>query len=135
CSAVITHGRLEQVAPQEEVYERPTTRFVASFIARPNALVYEPSRLEGAQAPVTPGKHVVCIPPHEVLLEEPPNGRCNRLAGRVVRTAYLGEARDFEVELDSGERLRILAPPSTRRRLGEQGEGFLPVQRCRVVSE
>ena len=133
--AVMNHGRLEQVAPPEEVYERPTTRFVASFIGRTNVLVYEPSRLEVAQAPVSPGKHVVCIRPHEVLLDEPPNGRCNRLAGRVVRTAYLGETRDFEVELDSGERLRILAPPSTRRTLGEQVEVFLPVQSCRVVSE
>ena len=91
--------------------------------------------MEVAQAPVSPGGHVVCIRPHEVLLEEPVDGRCNRLAGRVMRTAYLGEARDFEVELESGERLRILAPPATRRRLGEQVDVFLPVQSCRVVSE
>jgi len=133
--AVMNHGRLEQVAPPEEVYERPTTKFVASFIGRTNVLAYEPSRLEVARAPVGARGHVVCIRPHEVLLEEPVNGRSNRLVGRVVRTAYLGEARDFEVELESGERLRILAPPSTRRGLGEQVEVFLPVQSCRVVSE
>ena len=133
--AVMNHGRLEQVAPPEEVYERPTTKFVASFIGRTNVLAYEPSRLEVAQAPAGRGSHVVCIRPHEVLLEKPANDRCNRLVGRIVRIAYLGEARDFEVELDSGERLRILAPPSTRRRLGEQVEVFLPVQSCRVVSE
>src|SRR5690348_10843847 len=34
--AVMNHGRLEQVAPPEEVYERPTTKFVASFIGRTN---------------------------------------------------------------------------------------------------
>jgi iron(III) transport system ATP-binding protein len=133
--AVMNHGRLEQVASPEEVYERPTTRFVASFIGRTNVLPYDPSRLEVAKEPVAPGRHVVCIRPHEVLLEKPANGRCNRLTGRIMRSAYLGEVRDYEVQLDSGERLRVVTPPSLRRELGEQVDVFLPVEHCRVVSE
>jgi iron(III) transport system ATP-binding protein len=132
--AVMNHGRLEQVAPPEEVYERPTTRFVASFIGRTNVLLYDPSRLEVAHPPLTPGAHVVCIRPHEVMLEKPADGRCNRLVGRVLRSAYLGEVRDYEVELDSGERLRVVTPPSLRRDLGERVEVFLPVEHCRVVA-
>ena len=36
--AVMNHGRIEQVAPPEEVYERPTTTFVAGFIGVSNLM-------------------------------------------------------------------------------------------------
>ena len=36
--AVMNHGRLEQVAPSAEIYERPATAFAASFIGASNML-------------------------------------------------------------------------------------------------
>ena len=36
--AVMNHGRIEQIGTPEEVYERPSTQFVASFIGRTNCL-------------------------------------------------------------------------------------------------
>src|SRR4029078_5443384 len=36
--AVMNHGRVEQVSPPVEVYERPTTTFVAGFIGVSNLM-------------------------------------------------------------------------------------------------
>ena len=36
--ALLRHGRLEQVAPPQEIYQRPTTTYVASFIGQSNLL-------------------------------------------------------------------------------------------------
>ena len=133
--AVMNHGRIEQVAPPDQVYEEPTTRFVASFIGRTNVLRYDPARLKVARTPSDGSAHVVCIRPHEVRLEEPTGTSSNRLRGTVVRQAYLGEWRDYLIELEGGERLRVQAPPSTKREVGEKVELYLPVQHCRVVAE
>jgi iron(III) transport system ATP-binding protein len=133
--AVMNHGRIEQVAPPDEVYERPTTRFVASFIGRTNVLAYDPSRLRVARVPSDGAEHVVCIRPHEVSLDEPAGVAVNRLSGTVMRQAYLGESRDYLIELEGGERLRVLAPPSTRRRVGERVEVYLPIEHCRAVAK
>ncbi len=37
--AVINHGKIEQIAPPEELYRRPATHFVASFVGENNKLV------------------------------------------------------------------------------------------------
>src|SRR5205085_4463511 len=36
--AVMRHGRIEQIGPPEEVYERPSTEFVAGFLGASNLL-------------------------------------------------------------------------------------------------
>lgn len=36
--AVMNHGRIEQLAPPREIYERPATRFVADFIGASSVL-------------------------------------------------------------------------------------------------
>jgi iron(III) transport system ATP-binding protein len=133
--AVMNHGRIEQVAPPDEVYERPTTRFVASFIGRTNVLAYDRARLRVAREPSDGAEHVVCIRPHEVRLDEPTGVASNVLSGTVVRQAYLGETRDYLIELDGGERLRVLAPPTTRRDVGEKVSIYLPIEHCRVVAK
>ncbi len=42
---VMNHGRIEQVGPPNELYHKPATRFVASFIGSP-AMNFVPCRLE-----------------------------------------------------------------------------------------
>jgi hypothetical protein len=51
-----------------------------------------------------------------------------------VRSAYLGEARDYQVELEGGGRLRVTAPPATDVAVGTPVTVFLPVEHCRVVT-
>jgi len=38
--AVINHGKIEQIAPPEELYRRPATHFVASFVGENNKLTH-----------------------------------------------------------------------------------------------
>ena len=42
--AVMRDGRIEQVGPAQEVYERPATRFVAEFVGSSNVLAGEAAR-------------------------------------------------------------------------------------------
>jgi multiple sugar transport system ATP-binding protein len=44
---VMNQGRIEQVGPPQELYHRPTTRFVAGFIGSP-AMNFIPCQIEGA---------------------------------------------------------------------------------------
>ncbi len=119
--AVMNQGRVEQVGSPAEVYEEPRTRFVAGFIGRTNVL-----ELDG---------RTICIRPHEVLLERPANGRCQELAGRIVRQAYLGEGRDYLVETERSLQLRVSAPPEVRREVGDPVRLFLPLDRCREIED
>jgi len=144
--AVLNHGRVEQVGTPQQVYETPTTQFVASFIGRTNTL---PGRLlergvvdfagtsmraaddTGAAA----GDAVsLCVRPHQVFFEAPAGAACNRLNGTVVRQAYLGESRDYVIELADETRIRVQAPPSTAAEVGSTVELHLPVEACRVVA-
>jgi ABC-type Fe3+/spermidine/putrescine transport system ATPase subunit len=38
CVAVINEGRLQQIGPPTEIYERPRTQFVAEFVGLTNRL-------------------------------------------------------------------------------------------------
>ena len=144
--AVMNGGRVEQVGSPHDVYERPSTEFVAAFIGRTNTLdgtVVGPGvveaggkRLRGTDeagfpvgTPVT-----VCVRPHHVLLARPVNGGFNELSGRVARSVYLGEARDYLVELDEGATVRVSAPPEPDVGVGASVTLYLPVEHCRVVA-
>jgi iron(III) transport system ATP-binding protein len=144
--AVMNLGHVEQVASPYEVYERPTTQFVASFIGRTNTLegtLVAPGQVETGgvhlraidETGCPPGTPVaLCVRPHQVLLEKPGEHAVNQLRGKVVRSAYLGEARDYQVELEGGARLRVTAPPASDVAVGEAVTVFLPIERCRVVT-
>jgi iron(III) transport system ATP-binding protein len=144
--AVMNAGRVEQVASPFEVYERPTTQFVAAFIGRTNTLegtVAAPGEVDAAgvrlraidETGCPAGTPVaVCVRPHHVQLEEPGAHAVNQLRGRVVRSAYLGDSRDYQIELAGGTRLRVTAPPLSAFPVGSEVTVFLPVEQCRVVT-
>jgi len=114
--AVINRGRLEQIATPKEIYERPRTRFVATFVGVTNLL-------EGKVAEVTDAGIVVVTPEGlavtaaadrrwsvgepVVLSLRPERIRVarraastgpNALSGRVRNTVYLGERIRYYVE-------------------------------------
>jgi iron(III) transport system ATP-binding protein len=145
--AVMNHGRVEQVGTPYDVYERPATAFVAAFIGRTNTVegtVVGPGLVEAAggrrlrgtdEAGFPVGTPVtVCVRPHHVRLTRPADGGFNELSGRVARSVYLGEARDYLVELDGGVRMRVSAPPEADLAPGAPVALYLPVERCRVVA-
>ena len=86
--AVMRAGRVEQIGPPDELYERPATRFVASFLGDANLF---PGPRPGTLTVVRPE-----------MLHLDGAGREHRHEGRVLEVVFLGTARKYVVELDDG---------------------------------
>ncbi|GAB3165610.1 ABC transporter ATP-binding protein [Microbispora hainanensis] len=103
--AVFNQGRIEQIGTPAEVYERPATAFVASFVGTSNLVSGEAARAvlgrEGTFS-VRPEKLRV------VLGEEPPAPDEHEAAGVIREVVYAGPATRFVVDLDAGGRLIAL---------------------------
>ena len=112
--AVMRRGRIEQEGTPEEVYGRPTSRWVADFLgdaeivpgtAAAGAVECElgrfpiPKELEGVV-------DVVVRPESVALGAGPAQGRDRSYEGVVVAREYYGHDQLVEVELSSGRRLR-----------------------------
>jgi putative spermidine/putrescine transport system ATP-binding protein len=104
--AVFDQGRIQQVGTPAEIYERPATPFVASFVGTSNLL-----EGESAQRVVgTPGIYSIRPEKIRVLKEsaetdEPDHATAT---GTVAEVVYLGDATRFLVDLDAGGRLTAL---------------------------
>jgi putative spermidine/putrescine transport system ATP-binding protein len=95
--AVMNAGRVDQIGRPVEVYEHPTTDFVAGFIGVSNLLERggrhltirpEKIRLLGDHDPVDPGLHVE--------------------TGRVRDVVYIGQVTRYVVDLDEGGELVVV---------------------------
>jgi iron(III) transport system ATP-binding protein len=153
--AIMRAGRIAQVGTARDIYERPATAFVATFIGGTNTLpaaYVEPGVIDccgarlrvrddvdtqaAARGPVT-----LCVRPHELrfAVADGDNGvgyranGHNRLAGIVARQTYLGDSRDYLIDL-AGTQVRISAPPSDDRAVGSEVMLDLPVDACRIVA-
>jgi putative spermidine/putrescine transport system ATP-binding protein len=94
--AVFNRGRIEQIGTPEELYDRPATRFVASFIGNTNFL---PGHLLG-KAGVT-----VAVRPERIVMGPPREGA---LAGTITDVIFLGTARKYVVRLVDGTECTVL---------------------------
>ncbi len=94
--AVFNAGRIEQVSPPVELYERPATEFVAGFVGVSNLLERDGSRFT--------------IRPEKVQLVDPaapPNGlRTER--GRIADVSYAGMVTRYTVALEAGGELQLI---------------------------
>jgi len=94
--AVFNDGRIEQVSPPVELYERPTTEFVAGFVGVSNLL-----ERDGTRFTIRPEKIQLVDP------AAPPNGlRTER--GRIAEVAYAGMVTRFTVALEAGGELQVI---------------------------
>jgi len=102
--AVLNAGQMEQVGTPEDLYERPATLFVGTFVGRANVLRGAAARALGASE-------------GQVVLARPEQLRFGLagLSGVVVERRYTGAAAFFLVTTDTGERLEVLAPPDGAR--------------------
>ncbi len=129
--AVLQDGVLHQVGSPEDLYERPATRFVATFVGRASTL---PCVLEGDGAvwvPYPPGDaagpvrwSAVRSPEAEelssgaeaALVVRPESlafvaaGDPQALAGRVTERRYAGPVTYYQVALAPGGEVEVLAP-------------------------
>jgi len=94
--AVFNNGRIEQVSPPVELYERPATEFVAGFVGVSNMLERDGERFT--------------IRPEKIQLVDPgaaPNGlRTER--GHIADVAYAGMVTRYTVALEAGGELQVV---------------------------
>ena len=125
--AVMNRGRIEQVAPPEDVYERPATTFVAGFIGVSNlmpATVVTGGRVRLHSGPeiatdtdgLSTGEDCAAVVRPEKLRVDPvgegapaSNGS-PRVEGVVESSLYLGTATQVVVGLEEGVRMTVLVP-------------------------
>jgi putative spermidine/putrescine transport system ATP-binding protein len=103
--AVFNHGRVEQVGTPAEVYERPSTGFVAGFVGVSNVLEGEDARrITGDAQPIT-------IRPEKIAMTDagqtPGADQCTA-TGHVREVVYLGAITRYIVELDTGGELVVM---------------------------
>jgi spermidine/putrescine transport system ATP-binding protein len=125
--AVMYRGRIEQVGRPEELYDRPSTSFVADFVGTTNLLAGQVEKLGQDVATVCldsgdrcviaaggrqAGQSVqVSVRPEAIAIEARDGGssRPGSLAAEVEQVAYLGSAVQYHVRTDGGLRLTVLA--------------------------
>ena len=130
--AVMSQGKVLQMGPAVEIYERPTCRFVADFIGESNFLRGRVKALKGEHAEVaidawgtdlvglrlanvSVGDEVtVSIRPEKIRLVEAPTGDGNFVEGVVTTSTYIGS--DTRIYLDvRGQRIKVWEQNKTSR--------------------
>ncbi|HEU0248817.1 MAG TPA: ABC transporter ATP-binding protein [Gaiellaceae bacterium] len=123
--AVMNRGRIEQLGPPQELYERPATAFVAGFLGAsnllagtvegPNAIRLEDETVVRATIDGISGQVAVGVRPEKITIGA--GGGANELPGTISESAYIGVATQvvvrtavgivhvFAQNLDSGGRV------------------------------
>lgn len=150
--AVMSEGKIIQLASPRDIYAKPACRFVADFIgssnffegtvaeaAAPGALgkvktnhgVFTSYLPEGAKVN---DKVVLCFRPENVeVTQQKPASDINILLGKIEVGAFLGEYVDASIAINS-DLVRVRLHPSTRIRRGENVYLRLPPETCIAVS-
>jgi putative spermidine/putrescine transport system ATP-binding protein len=109
--AVMNAGRIEQIGTPADVYERPSTSFVAGFVGVSNTISGEAARqVTGSPATIT-------VRPEKIRMldapGEPGPGEVS-LTGKVRDVVYLGAHTRYVVDLDAGGQLVVVQQNLTR---------------------
>jgi ABC-type Fe3+/spermidine/putrescine transport system ATPase subunit len=119
---VMNEGRLLQVGESQQIYESPSSRFVADFIGDINLIDVKmngsgvASLASGAEIALAPG---ITGPPGEITLalrperlalydldEEIPGGH-NRVRVKVMRRLYYGDVHFYDVDAGIGTHIEV----------------------------
>ena len=137
---VMDRGRVVQVAPPEEVYEQPSTRYVADFIGDVNliearvgkgkTLDSDIGQIRAVRAGGKAGDTVwLALRPEKMRISrERPAGADNCVEGTVHDIAYLGDLSVYRVRLAGGRELKVAEANQTRlvaRPIGWDDKVFL----------
>ena len=123
--AVMSHGKVVQVATPAEIYEAPNCRFVADFIGDVNILdgnvtstlsgIVEIAvdsaltlRTASSDTPAAGSRASLAIRPEKLRVSPrpPANASVNATEGEIWDIAYLGDMTVFHVKLKSGQVLK-----------------------------
>jgi putrescine transport system ATP-binding protein len=131
---VMNQGYIAQVGTPHEIYEFPSSRFVAEFIGNVNMfegriVEDEPDHVTisstelGGQIYVGHGVSAApdalvwaAIRPEKMVLSrEVPASESNRATGVIKEIAYMGDMSIYLVQLESGKTVRVTQPNAFRR--------------------
>lgn len=109
--AVMNGGRIEQLGAPDELYERPTTPFVAGFlgisnmlpgtVVGPDAVRLADGTVVQAQVDGKTGAVAAGVRPEKITIGD--GGGANVLEGTISESAYLGVATQLVVRTAAGE--------------------------------
>ncbi len=111
---VMRAGKIAQQGSPADIYERPTSAFVAQFVGIENMLRVTTEGLQGAAgilpflSGALPAVHALAWRPRSVLLGQGPFG------GRVQGVSYLGEAVEYLIDSAAGPIKAQTAPQAPR---------------------
>lgn len=126
--AILRHGRIQQIGSPRELYERPATAFVASFLGKSNLLEGRVHAVGPASIEVTAGGLNLRLPiqqqpalkvgdavglglrPERIALgvAKPPAAAANAWLGKVENITYLGSAAEVAISVTAGGQQTLL---------------------------
>jgi spermidine/putrescine transport system ATP-binding protein len=122
--AVMNQGRVEQIGPPGELYEQPSTAFVAGFLGVSNlmwATVAEPGvltlqdgttvRVPGERLDGAPRELRIGVRPEKMRIvgADDADSDGNVLSGTVRDVSYIGVSTQYIVETSTGQDLTVFA--------------------------
>lgn len=153
--AIMRAGRIEQIGPARDVYERPQTAWVASFIGDANLIEATVSHVDAAAARATlsaggqplvaaladsdaqPGAGVrIAVRAERIALSAAPPQADNVLDGEIVDTAYLGDVTTFRVATAAGATIKVARMSASGEALarGQRVFASWPAEAARVLT-
>jgi putrescine transport system ATP-binding protein len=131
--AILDKGKLMQVARPAEIYEAPSSRFVAGFVGNVNMFEGTVASRDAASARITgaSGAEILvenvaadaaagnavafAIRPEKIKVSsQRPEGAVNALEGEIYDLAYLGDMTVYHVRLSDGQVVKASALNSAR---------------------
>jgi len=125
---VMNDGAVRQVGTQEDLYERPSDRFVAGFVGRSTFIegaIEAPGRFRSlgglaiACKEAVTGPATLALRPERIVFAAEPQGSMdNNLPGVVEFVSYLGATFDMHVRISPKERVIV--------QVSNRGSGLAP---------
>lgn len=125
--AVFSNGRIQQIAPPRDIYERPQTPFVAQFIGENNRITAQIEKIDGSRAVAicAAGVRIVCdatsslrvgdnvmisIRPEALFLKRPDVAFENTMNVHVTKSVYHGD--HIRLHLDFSGEIELISKAS-----------------------
>jgi iron(III) transport system ATP-binding protein len=145
---VMNQGHIEQAGTPEDIYQRPRSEFVARFIGGTNIFK---GRWDGEKSIdcgngltlrcddgdfAQGGETSVSVRYYDAQIQTTPpvSNEPNKTKGIVVRQSYLGQHRDYLIELPAGGTLRATTRPDVLLENGQEVGVYLPPACCRAMA-
>jgi ABC-type Fe3+/spermidine/putrescine transport system ATPase subunit len=150
---VMSQGRVEQVGGPKEIYEEPTTTYVADFLGVSNLMSAKATGsvqggcavklgdfdlIAGKGDASSSGDAKVTIRPERVVLEDAGATGENRVPGMVERTVYVGSIMQILVNLANGSQIQAWVPNDGVTQVYPSGTAvrvFMPREALRVLPD